>query len=173
MLVFEDLHWADEALLDFVDHLVDWASGVPVLAVCTARPELLTRRPGWGGGKVNSSTILLSPLSTDETAALVHALLGRPAVSADVQAQLLERAGGNPLYAEEFTRMLTERPADVVLPETVQGIVAARLDTLSREEKELLQDAAVIGRRVLARSPGRASHGSSRSVCMHSSERSS
>jgi class 3 adenylate cyclase len=145
VLVFEDLHWADEALLDFVDHLVDWASGVPVLAVCTARPELLTRRPGWGGGKVNSSTILLSPLSTDETAALVHALLGRPAIAADVQAQLLERAGGNPLYAEEFTRMLTERPADVVLPETVQGIVAARLDTLSREEKELLQDAAVIG----------------------------
>ena len=145
VLVFEDLHWADEALLDFVDHLVDWASGVPVLAVCTARPELLTRRPGWGGGKVNSSTILLSPLSTDETTALVHALLGRPAISADIQAQLLERAGGNPLYAEEFTRMLTERPADVVLPETVQGIVAARLDTLSREEKGLLQDAAVIG----------------------------
>ncbi len=146
VLVFEDLHWADEALLDFVDHLVDWASGVAILALCTARPELLTRRAGWGGGKVNSSTILLSPLSADETAALVHALLGRPALSADVQAQLLERAGGNPLYAEEFTRMLTERPTELVLPETVQGIVAARLDTLPREEKELLQDAAVIGK---------------------------
>ncbi|MDQ3380359.1 MAG: AAA family ATPase [Actinomycetota bacterium] len=146
VLVFEDLHWADEALLDFVDHLVDWASGVPLLALCTARPELLARRPGWGGGKVNSSTILLSALSTDETAALVHALLGRPAISTDVQAQLLERAGGNPLYAEEFTRMLAERSTELVLPETVQGIVAARLDTLSREEKELLQDAAVIGK---------------------------
>ena len=146
VLVFEDLHWADDALLDFVDHLVDWASGVPLLALCTARPELLARRPAWGGGKVNSSTILLSALSTDETAALVHALLGRPAISADIQAQLLERAGGNPLYAEEFTRMLTERPTELVLPETVQGIVAARLDTLPREEKELLQDAAVIGK---------------------------
>ncbi len=56
VLVFEDLHWADDALLDFVDYLVDWASGVPMLVLCTARPELLTRRPGWGGGKVNSST---------------------------------------------------------------------------------------------------------------------
>jgi len=146
VLVFEDLHWADDALLDFVDHLVDWAGGVSILALCTARPELLTRRPGWGGGKVNSSTTLLSPLSTEETSALVHALLGRPAISADVQAQLLERAGGNPLYAEEFTRMLTERPTELVLPETVQGIIAARLDTLPREEKELLQIAAVIGK---------------------------
>jgi class 3 adenylate cyclase/tetratricopeptide (TPR) repeat protein len=146
VLVFEDLHWADDALLDFVDYLVEWASGVPILALCTARPELLSRRPGWGGGKVNSSTILLSPLSEQETATLVHALLGRSAIDADVQAQLLEHAGGNPLYAEEFSRMLTARPAEVVLPETVQGIIAARLDTLDREEKQLLQEAAVIGR---------------------------
>ena len=130
VLVFEDLHWADDALLDFVDYLVDWASGVALLVVCTARPELLTRRPTWGGGKVNSSTILLSPLSDDETAKLLHALLGRSAVDADVQARLLEHAGGNPLYAEEFTRMVTSRPDEVVLPETVQGIIAARLDTL-------------------------------------------
>ena len=146
VLVFEDLHWADDALLDFVDYLVDWASGVALLVVCTARPELLTRRTTWGGGKVNSSTILLSPLSDDETAKLLHALLGRSAVDADVQARLLEHAGGNPLYAEEFIRMVTSRPDEVVLPETVQGIIAARLDTLPAEEKELLQDAAVIGR---------------------------
>ena len=146
VLVFEDLHWADEALLDFVDYLVEWASGVPILALCTARPELLSRRPGWGGGKVNSSTILLSPLSEQETATLVHHLLGRSVIDADVQAQLLEHAGGNPLYAEEFSRMLTARPGEIVLPETVQGIIAARLDTLEREEKQLLQEAAVIGR---------------------------
>ena len=146
VLVFEDLHWADEALLDFVDYLVEWASGVPLLVLCTARPELLVRRPGWGGGKVNSSTILLSPLSEDETAALLHSLLGRSVIEAGLQARLLEHAGGNPLYAEEFTRMLSERPGDVVLPETVQGLIAARLDTLPREEKELLCDAAVVGR---------------------------
>jgi len=146
VLAFEDLHWADDALLDFVDYLVDWATGVPLLVLCTARPELLARRRGWGGGKVNSSTIQLSPLSEDETAALVHALLGRAAIDADMQARLLEHAGGNPLYAEEFTRMLSERPSEAVLPETVQGLIAARLDTLPREQKELLCDAAVVGR---------------------------
>ncbi|MGH3127187.1 MAG: ATP-binding protein [Gaiellaceae bacterium] len=146
VLVFEDLHWADEVLLDFVDYLVDWASGVPLLVLCTARPELLSRRPGWGGGKVNSSTTLLSPLSEGETATLLHALLGRSAIDAELQARLLEHAGGNPLYAEEFTRMLSERSSETVLPETVQGIISARLDTLPADEKELLQDAAVVGR---------------------------
>ena len=146
VLVFEDLHWADDALLDFVDYLVNWASGVPLLVLCTARPELLTRCPGWGGGKVNSSTILLSPLSEEQTARLLHDLLGRSAIDVDLQTRLLAHAGGNPLYAEEFTRMLTSRPDAVVLPETVQGIIAARLDTLPPEEKELLQEAAVVGR---------------------------
>ncbi len=146
VLVLEDLHWADDALLDFVDYLVDWASGVPLLVLATARPELLTRRTGWGGGKVNSSTILLSPLSEGETAALVHELLGQVAIDADLQARLLEHAGGNPLYAEEFTRMLLERPRETVVPESVQGMIAARLDTLPPAEKQLLQDAAVTGR---------------------------
>jgi tetratricopeptide (TPR) repeat protein len=146
VLVFEDLHWADEALLDFIDYVVDRASGVPLLALCTARPELLARRPRWGGGKVNSSTILLSALSEAETTALVHALLGRIPLADDARARLLEHAGGNPLYAEEFTRMLAARPTEAALPETVQGIIAARLDTLPREEKELLQDAAVVGK---------------------------
>jgi class 3 adenylate cyclase/tetratricopeptide (TPR) repeat protein len=146
VLVFEDLHWADDALLDFVDYLVDWASGVPLLVLGTARPELLARQPGWGGGKANSSTIQLSALSEEETARLLHALLGSSVVDADLQARLLDHAGGNPLYAEEFTRMLTSRPGDVVLPETVQGIIAARLDTLPGEEKELLQEAAAMGR---------------------------
>ena len=109
VLVFEDLHFADDGLLDFVDHLVDWASGVPMLVVATARPELLARRPGWGGGKPNAVTLSLAPLSDEDTARLVHALLERPVLSAEVQETLLERAGGNPLYAEEFVRMLAER----------------------------------------------------------------
>ncbi len=146
VLVFEDLHWADDGLLDFVDHLADWATRVPLLIVATARPELLSRRAGWGGGKTNALTLSPAPLSQDETAELVHALLERAAIPADVQATLLERAGGNPLYAEEFVRLLDERANGVALPETVQGIIAARLDVLEREEKELLQDAAVLGR---------------------------
>ena len=146
VLVFEDLHWADDGLLDFVDHLVDWATRVPLLVVATARPELLVRRPGWGGGKTNALMLSLASLSDDETAELVHALLERAAIPAEVQSTLLERAGGNPLYAEEFVRLLEERPDDAALPETVQGIIAARLDLLERDEKELLQDAAVLGR---------------------------
>ncbi|TMK96020.1 MAG: hypothetical protein E6G42_00560, partial [Actinobacteria bacterium] len=149
VLVFEDLHWADEGLLDFVDHLVDWASGVPLLVLCTARPELLERRPGWGGGKLNAHTISLAPLSDTDTARLVASLLDQPVLDAGTQAQLLARAEGNPLYAEQFARMLAEGGAleeGARLPETVQGLIAARLDLLPREEKALLQDAAVHGK---------------------------
>ena len=145
VLVFEDLHWADEALLDFIDELVEWTSSVPLLALCTARPELLERRPGWGGGKANALTISLPPLADDETAHLIAALLDRPVVPAETQEALLARAGGNPLYAEQYARMLAERGELESLPETVHGIIAARLDSLSTEEKTLLQDAAVVG----------------------------
>ena len=146
VLVFEDLHWADDGLLDFVDYLVERVGDIPLFVLCTARPELLTRCPGWGGGKSNASTISLSPLSPEDTAHLVRTLVGRSGMSADVQATLQERAGGNPLYAEEFARLLVERPAAETLPETVQGIIAARLDALHEDEKRILQDAAVLGK---------------------------
>jgi class 3 adenylate cyclase/tetratricopeptide (TPR) repeat protein len=146
VLVFEDLHWADDHLLDFVDHLVDWAGSVPVLVVGTARPELFTRRPDWGGGKPNSLTVSLSPLSDDDTAKLLHELLGS-VLPAETQAELLGRAGGNPLYAEEFARILRDRGGGSDVPETVQGLIAARIDLLEPVEKTLLQDAAVIGKR--------------------------
>ncbi len=148
VLVFEDLHWADDGLLDFVDHLVDWASDVPILVVCTARPELLERRPGWGGGKRSALTVSLSPLSDQETERLLGALLAEKTVRDGRAAELLAHAGGNPLYAEEYVRMLAEPRAGAALPlpETVQGIIAARLDTLAPEEKALVQDAAVVGK---------------------------
>src|SRR6266511_2369593 len=150
VLIFEDLQWADDGLLDFVDHVVEWASGVPLLCVCTARPELLERRPDWGGGKRNATTISLSPLSETETAQLLAALLEQAVLPAEVQSALLARAGGNPLYAEEYVRMLQDRGLDEAteaqLPESIQGIIAARLDALSVEEKDILQDAAVLGK---------------------------
>jgi class 3 adenylate cyclase/tetratricopeptide (TPR) repeat protein len=148
VLVFEDLHWADDDLLDFVDHLVDWSSGVQLLVVCTARPELLERRPGWGGGKPNALTLSISPLSEEETARLLASLLERAVLPAEVQASLLARAGGNPLYAEQFARLLLETDGhdELPLPENVQGIIAARLDGLPEAEKQLLQDAAVLGK---------------------------
>ncbi|MBD0338044.1 MAG: AAA family ATPase [Thermoleophilia bacterium] len=147
VLVFEDLHWADDGLLDFVDGLVDWVDGVPLLVLCTARPELLDRRPGWGGGKRNAATVSLTPLDDEATAHLVLALLERPVLEAELQQALLERAAGNPLYAEEFVRMLAAGgTVDARLPETVQGIVSARIDLLPAREKEVVHAAAVLGK---------------------------
>src|SRR5262249_28299195 len=132
VLLFEDLHWADEGLVDFIDHLAEWSGPVPLLIVCTARPELFERHPGWGGGKLNATTLSLSPLSDDETARLLGAVLPTPLLDASDQQELLARAGGNPLYAEQYAQMVAERgdAGDPTLPETVQGIIAARLDRL-------------------------------------------
>ena len=160
VLVFEDLHWADAALLEFIDHVVEWSTGVPLLIVCTARPELYENAPGWGGGKRNSNTISLSPLTDSETAQLISGLLTQAVLPAEVHSVLLERAGGNPLYAEEFIRMLSDRgilqrkgrvltidpDADISTPDNVQALIAARLDTLPAERKALLHDASVVGK---------------------------
>ena len=148
VVVVEDLHWADATLLEFLEHLVEWSVGVPLLVLCTARPELHEVHPAWSGGKRNATTISLSPLSSEDTARLLAALLERTVLPAETQQELLERAGGNPLYAEQFVRMLRERPdgAETAVPETVQALIAARLDTLGPERKALLQDAAVIGK---------------------------
>ena len=171
VLVFEDLHWADEGTLDFVDHLAEWAGGVSLLIVATARPELLERRPTWGGGKLNATTVNLSPLRDSDTARLVGALLERSVLPAETQTALLERSGGNPLYAEQFARLYAEHGVvdDTGLPESVQGIIAARLDTLPPNEKELLQDAAVLGK-VFWRGALRRDPGDARSA-LHSLER--
>jgi class 3 adenylate cyclase/tetratricopeptide (TPR) repeat protein len=156
VLVFEDLHWADDALVAFVEHLVDWSTEVPLLVLCSARPELYERHPGWGGGKRNSNTISLSPLGADETARLLAALLQKAVLPAETQRTLLERAGGNPLYAEEFVRMLSDRgvlteqgelsDGDIPVPDNVQALIAARLDTLPPDRKALLHDGAVVGK---------------------------
>jgi tetratricopeptide (TPR) repeat protein len=140
VMVFEDIQWADEGLLDFIEHLVDWVRDVPMLILCTARLELLERRPAWGGGKLNAANVALAPLSGDETARLIWAL------GVETQPALVERAGGNPLYAEQYVRMLRERGSAEDLPESVQGIIAARLDSLPAEEKSVLQGAAVMGK---------------------------
>ncbi|MFO7572283.1 MAG: AAA family ATPase, partial [Gaiellaceae bacterium] len=148
VLVLEDLHWADGALLEFLEHLLDWSMPVPLFLLCTTRPELFERQPSWGGGKRNATTISLLPLSTAESGRLLQVLLDRTVLPAETQALLLERAGGNPLYAEQFARMLAEHgdASELAIPETVHALMAARLDTLRPEQKGLLYDAAVVGR---------------------------
>jgi tetratricopeptide (TPR) repeat protein len=146
VLVFEDVHWGNDELLDFIDELVSWVTDVPLLVVATARPELFDRRPDWGGGKRNALTISLAPLADSDTARLLTTLLHQSLLTSDQQRVLLARAGGNPLYAEQFARMFAEcGEANGLLPETVQGIITARLDSLPQREKALLLDAAVLG----------------------------
>ena len=144
VLVFEDLHWADDALLDFVEYLAEWARQVPLLLLGTARPELLGRRPAWGRGTPNVTTISLTPLSDRETGFLVNAVLGSTEGPPDRSA-LIDLAAGNPLFAEQFAHMLRERADDSSLPDSVYGVIAARIDALPWEAKTVLQDAAVIG----------------------------
>jgi class 3 adenylate cyclase/tetratricopeptide (TPR) repeat protein len=160
VLVLEDLHWADAGLLDFVDHLADWASG-PILILTMARPELLETRPSWGGGKRNYAAIYLDPLTEPECEAMVEDLLSSDLPTA-VTRLVAERSEGNPLYAEEIVRMLIDRGVlrateasrwevaqpieQVEVPRSIQALIAARLDTLPAEEKTIVQDAAVAGR---------------------------
>jgi class 3 adenylate cyclase/tetratricopeptide (TPR) repeat protein len=152
VLVFEDLHWADDSMLAFLEHLADWSEGVPLLLLCTTRPELFEQHPTWAAGLRNAQTINLAPLSDEETATLLALLLQRAVLPAGAQQALLERAGGNPLYAEEFVSLLGDRnllagPLEQVpIPDSLQALIAARLDTLSAERKSLLQDAAVVGK---------------------------
>jgi class 3 adenylate cyclase/tetratricopeptide (TPR) repeat protein len=157
VLVFEDLHWADEALLGFLEHLVEWAQGVPLLVVGTARPEVFDAHPSWGAGLRRATTIGLSPLSDEETSQLVGSLLKRVVLPAATSAAVLARAEGNPLFAEEYVRMLVDRGmvdadgaivvgADLSVPDGIAALLAARLDTLTPDHKALLQDAAVLGK---------------------------
>jgi class 3 adenylate cyclase/tetratricopeptide (TPR) repeat protein len=160
VLVFEDLHWADEAMLAFLEHLADLADGVPLLLAGTARPELYERRPDYAARLRNATPISLARLTPEETARLVSGLLEATMLPAEVQQPILDRAGGNPLYAEESVRLLRDRDlleragsswqlrdgAGVPFPDSVQALITARLDTLDPDAKSLLADAAVIGK---------------------------
>lgn len=142
VLVFEDIHWADAALLEFIDHLVGHASGVPIVVLCTARLELHEARPDWGGGKRNATTIALAPLSDSETEQLLRALLGRTP-----RPITTKRAGGNPLFAHELARIVAGLASEdaITLPESLHSVIGARLDSLPPELKDLAADAAVVG----------------------------
>ena len=153
ILVFEDIHWAEEPLLDLIEHLADWVRA-PLLIVCLARPELLDSRPGWGGGRVRSTAIELEPLSEEESELLVEKLLGQVAgMSGEpppaLPKEILERAEGNPLFVEETIRMFIEsdrRDDPDRIPDTLQALIAARIDHLSPQAKTVLQRASVVGR---------------------------
>jgi class 3 adenylate cyclase/tetratricopeptide (TPR) repeat protein len=146
VLTLEDLHWADDGLLDLVEWLADHLTDTPLFVVCLARPELLERRPAWGGGRRNVSTIDLLPLRTAEAEQLV-ASLSSQGLSAEVSRVVAQRAEGNPLFVEELVRMLLEGggPGSSI-PDTVQAVLTARIDRLPTVERRVLQAASVFGR---------------------------
>ncbi len=157
-LVFEDLHWADPGLLDFIDHVLDWTRGLPLFIVTLARPELLERRPDWGAGKKSFTSISLEPLGEPDMRSLLSGLA--PGLPAPAVAAIVARADGIPLYAVETVRMLVAQgrlvehdgvyqPVGEIealeVPETLIALIAARLDGLPAADRALLQDAAVLG----------------------------
>jgi class 3 adenylate cyclase len=142
--VFEDIHWADQALLDLIELLAARLHDLPVLLLTLARPELLDTRPGWGGGLLAYNALPLEPLGGSDAAALALHLLG-----ADTKAaQVAEAAEGNPLFIEQLAAVLSERgtSATETLPTTIRGLVSARLDALPAEEREVILDASICGR---------------------------
>jgi class 3 adenylate cyclase/tetratricopeptide (TPR) repeat protein len=164
VIVIEDAQWADPALLDTIDHLAEWAEG-QLLLLCLARPELLETRPSWGAGRANASSITLPPLSEEDAHRLVQALLPVRALPQAVRDEIVRRADGNPLYIEEFVRMLEELGETgqgggmqvdraefvrVTMPPSLQSLIAARLDRLSDPVRETLKRAAIVGLRFAA-----------------------
>ncbi|HEX2295353.1 MAG TPA: AAA family ATPase [Actinomycetota bacterium] len=162
VVVFDDVHWGEEVFLDLVDYLAEWARDVPLLIVCLARPELLEARPAWGGGKLNSVTMLLEALRGPESRRLLESLLGGdPSIVAGALDPVLEVAGGNPLFLEETIAMLVEDGAlrsddgrwtatkhlgQVDIPPTIHALLTARLDQLPHDERAALEVASVAGK---------------------------
>ena len=144
VLVLEDLHWSSESLLDLVDFVVQAHGDAPILMIALSRPELLERRPGWGGGRRNFTNLFLEPLADDDIRALARDLM--EGVRGDALDAVVSRAGGNPFYARELVRSLDERGEVVSLPDTVQASIQARLDLLAPEHRRVMQLGSVFGR---------------------------
>ena len=146
VVLLDDLHWGEPAFLDLVEQVADLSRDAPILLVCLARPELLDRRPGWSGGKLNATSVLLEPLAADETDELIDGLLDGHPLDIGLRRRIAVAAEGNPLFVEEMLAMVHERGADEVsVPPTIQALLAARLDQLPRPERATLERGAVEG----------------------------
>jgi class 3 adenylate cyclase/tetratricopeptide (TPR) repeat protein len=147
VVFIEDLHWSEQVLREVLSTIVDDADAA-IVVLCTARPELFDADPGWGGGRGNSTTLRLLPLSDTETTTLVESLLTSAMPTEAERASILRNIGGNPLFAVEFVRMLVDRRiSQAEVPMSVQAVIGARLDSVTPELRAMLQDAAVVGAR--------------------------
>jgi adenylate cyclase len=147
VLAWEDIHWADEGSLDLIEYLSRWLRA-PVMQLCLSRDDLLERRPGWSVVRRTVSTTFLEPLAAGEARRLVESLLAAAGAQAARPGELAERSGGNPFFAEAMVQRIVEDSdaAEAELPDTVQGLLAARLDSLEPDERRIVTDAAVLGR---------------------------
>jgi class 3 adenylate cyclase len=161
IVVIDDLQWAEPTMLDLVDHIADWSREAPILLLAIARPELLEARPMWGGGKLNSTTILLEPLDSNDAIALIANLVDDADLAKSVQRRIGDTAEGNPLFVEELVAMLIDEGVlkrengawqamddlqAVLVPPSISALVAARLDRLEPMERDLIGRASVVGK---------------------------
>ncbi len=160
VFVIDDIQWAEPTFIELIEHVADLARDVPILLACMARPELLDDRPGWAGGKLNATSILLEPLNAEECGRLVTNLLADDSVDPVVRERIATAAEGHPLYAEEITGLLVDEGrlvlkegrwtptgdlADLPVPPTISALLAARLDKLPPSERRLIEVASVMG----------------------------
>jgi class 3 adenylate cyclase len=160
VVVIEDIHWADPVMLDLLEELADQVAG-PALFLCPSRPDLTATRPSWGGGRRNMSSVALDPLTAEQSDRLVRSLLTVDDLPAAVRERILQRAEGNPFFLEEIIRRLIDggvlthdgehwrasSGVDAIeIPDTVQGVLTARIDLLDPSDKRILQAASVVGR---------------------------
>ena len=149
VVVFDDLQWAEPTFLDLVEHVADFSRDAPILLLCSARAELLDDRPGWSGGKLNATSILLEPLSEEAAETLMENLLTGSELAPALRARISAAAEGNPLFVEQMLAMLGEDGAEegeISVPPTIQALLAARLDRLGDQERTVLERASVIGK---------------------------
>jgi predicted ATPase/class 3 adenylate cyclase len=147
VLCFEDLHWAEQTLLDLVEYLAGWSRGAPILILCLARPELVERRPTWIAPSPNADAIALESLSGPDSAALLADFAGEFDLSADLRKRIGEAAEGNPLFLEQMAAMAAEQDEDELsVPPSIQALLAERLDRLTADERLLVERASVVGR---------------------------
>lgn len=145
VLIVEDIHWAEPTLLDLIEHLAVWTRNAQLLLLCLARPELLDERPAWAGGQPNAQTITLDPLGDNESEALIAGLLGESQLDEQARSRIREVAEGNPLFVEQLVATLADGGDVNRVPSTIQALLAARLDTLSEAERDVLERASVVG----------------------------
>jgi class 3 adenylate cyclase/tetratricopeptide (TPR) repeat protein len=161
VVVFDDINWGEPTFLDLVEYLAGWSTGAPILLLCMARPNLLDTRPTWAAGVSDAASIRLEPLTEEDSVHLIDNLLGRASLEEDVLARIRRSAEGNPLFVEEILRMLVDEGllrredgrwtaagdlSSIAIPPTINALLAARLEALSREERAVIQRASVVGR---------------------------